>query len=283
MSDAAPAGMDWTDREIDLIVADYFDMLKLELQRVPYVKAERNRALQELTGRSRGSIEYKHQNISAVLAELELRWIVGYKPMANFQRALVDGVGRYLSRPNELSLISEPSSIAEMDIKDPSPIFFGSPPVLQTNTDPKPPFLTALVRKFDPASRDARNRRLGRMGEERILHSEKLRLKMEGRQDLARKVRWVSEEDGDGAGYDILSYSTRGDERLLEVKTTTGSQFTPFYLTENERLVSIERSDAFRLVRLYEFAQSPKAFKLFPPLEHHVVLHPTAYRASFDR
>jgi Protein NO VEIN, C-terminal len=256
-------------------------MLKLELLQLPYVKAERNRALQELTGRSRGSIEYKHQNISAVLDLLGLPRIAGYKPMANFQGALIGGVDRYLSRPNELNLITEPNPRA--DINDPSAIYYGSPPILQTTFDPKPPFLISLVRKFDPASRDARNRKLGRMGEERVLNSEQIRLKAGGRPDLAEKVRWISEEDGDGAGYDILSFSTRGDERLLEVKTTTGGQLTPFYLTENERTLSIERSDAFRLVRLYEFARSPKAFKLVPPLDQHVVLHPTAYRASFDR
>jgi Protein NO VEIN, C-terminal len=281
MSEAESAGTDWANDEIDLIVADYFDMLKLELQQIPYVKAERNRALQALIGRSRGSIEYKHQNISAVLIEIGLPRIVGYKPMANFQRALVDGVERYLTRPNELSLITEPSPKADLD--DPSAIYFGAPPIPQTNTDPKPPFLTSLVRKFDPASRDARNRKLERLGEERVLNSERFRLQAGGRQDLAKKVRWISEEDGDGAGYDILSFSTHGDERLLEVKTTTGGQLTPFYLTENERNLSVERSNAFRLIRLYEFAQSAKAFKLVPPLDQHVILHPTAYRASFDR
>ena len=92
----AVIGTDWTDREIDLIVADYFDMLGLELRGETFVKAQRNAALQELTGRSRGSIEFKHQNISAVLFRLCMRWIDGYKPMANSQRALVDGVERYL-------------------------------------------------------------------------------------------------------------------------------------------------------------------------------------------
>ena len=54
-----PTGLDWSDREIDLIVADYFDMLRMERAGDLYVKAERNRALQELTHRSRGSIEFQ--------------------------------------------------------------------------------------------------------------------------------------------------------------------------------------------------------------------------------
>jgi Domain of unknown function (DUF3883) len=52
---------------------------------------------------------------------------------------------------------------------------------------------------------------------------------------LASKVKWVAQEDGDGAGYDILSFSPNGQERFLEVKTTVGHQRTPFFLSRNEK------------------------------------------------
>jgi hypothetical protein len=39
MSSTNSARPDWTDREIDLIVADYFEMLRLEIARQEYVKA----------------------------------------------------------------------------------------------------------------------------------------------------------------------------------------------------------------------------------------------------
>ena len=42
-------------------------MLEAELRREAYSKAKHNRRLQLVIGRSRGSIEFKHQNISAVL------------------------------------------------------------------------------------------------------------------------------------------------------------------------------------------------------------------------
>jgi hypothetical protein len=90
-------GSAWSDAEIDLIVADYFSMLENELAGRSYVKLHHNKALQELTGRQPGSIERKHQNISAVLVRLGMRWIKGYKPLANFQNALVEGIGRYLA------------------------------------------------------------------------------------------------------------------------------------------------------------------------------------------
>ncbi len=284
MNSGDPTGTDWTEREIDLIVADYFDMLRLELLRQPYVKAHRNRALQDLIGRSKGSIEFKHQNISAVLQVLGEPWIAGYKPRANFQRALVDGVERYLDRPNALVRDAEAEKRV-LEVAAESELYIEPPPVvtLDTVTDAGSEAINRLIRKFDAATRDARNRQLGHSGEERILRNEHARLIGAGREDLARKVRWVSEEDGDGAGYDILSFDADTKcERLLEVKTTKGGQKTPFYLTENERLLSTERPNEFRLVRLYDFARTPRVFELAPPLEESVMLRPTTYRASFN-
>lgn len=54
-----------------------------------------------------------------------------------------------------------------------------------------------VAAKFDVAGRDERNRALGRAGEERVLAHERATLKAAGRDDLAHKERWVSEEDGD--------------------------------------------------------------------------------------
>ena len=58
-------GTDWQDDELDAIVTDYFAMLEAELRGEPFVKAEHRRVLMAQTGRSTGSVEFKHQNISA--------------------------------------------------------------------------------------------------------------------------------------------------------------------------------------------------------------------------
>lgn len=274
-----PTGADWSAGEIDLIVADYFDMLRLERAGEPYVKAERNWALQELTHRSRGSIEFKRQNISAVLLRLGMDWIPGYKPMANFQKALIGGIERFLD--HQIDILVPPSPSIITGVADDSTLFIEPAPTVAANLS-EPKSLTRLVRKFDPAVRDAANRVLGKRGEERVFFSERSRLKAEGRNDLASKVRWVSEEDGDGAGYDVRSFDVSGFERLLEVKTTIGGDITPFFLTENERSLSAERPAEFRLFRLYDFNRNPRAFELVPPLEHAIALRPTIYRASFS-
>jgi hypothetical protein len=88
--------------------------------------------------------------------------------------------------------------------------------------------MAAMGRKFDVAERDARNRALGKAGEECVLHHERQQLCAAGRDDLADKVRWTAVKDGDGFGFDILSFEADGREKLIEVKTTNGWERTPF-------------------------------------------------------
>ena len=95
MIDPVRQGVDWDADELDSIIADYFAMLGKELARAPYVKAHHRAVVMQHTGRSSGSIERKHQNISAILMELGLPWIWGYKPLLNYQEALFDAVDRY--------------------------------------------------------------------------------------------------------------------------------------------------------------------------------------------
>ena len=138
-----------------------------------------------------------------------------------------------------------------------------------------------IARKFDVAGRDERNRALGRAGEERVLAREWASLRSAGRDDLARKVRWVSEQDGDGAGYDIASFAPDGQVRLIEVKTTNGWERTPFHITRNELAVADERRSEWCLFRLWNFSREPKAFELYPPLDAYVTLTATAFVAGF--
>ena len=93
-----PMAGDWNSAQNDAIVADYFAMLISDIAGRPYSKAEHNRLLQTVIGRPRGSIEYKHQNISAVLKGFGEAWIPGYKPAFNFQASLGDAVARWLDR-----------------------------------------------------------------------------------------------------------------------------------------------------------------------------------------
>ena len=216
---------------------------------------------------------------SAVLLQLGLPWIVGYKPMANFQNALIDGVGCYLGGWDQSTIL--PADAAVSTVAEATDLWIGPPPTPnQEDEIHLPDSLQRLVRKFDPAERDARNRKLGKRGEATVLEHERRHLITAGRADLARRLRWTSQEDGDGAGYDIHSFDLDGKDRLIEVKTTVGHALTPFFISENERAFSEERRDAFRLIRLYDFARKPAAFEIAPPLSNFMKLSPTVYRAA---
>ncbi|NLY47208.1 MAG: DUF3883 domain-containing protein, partial [Tissierella sp.] len=104
---------------------------------------------------------------------------------------------------------------------------------------------------------------LGFSGELMVLNFEREKLISNGMKHLAEKVRHVSEEDGDGAGYDILSFEVDGTEKYIEVKTTTSGETTPFIITKNEVLFSKLYSSNYYLYRVYNFDKRNSSGKLF--------------------
>ncbi len=277
---------DWTDEENDLIVADYFTMLTDELAGRRYNKAQHNRQLQPLLPR-RGhkSIEFKHQNISAVLLGLGQQWIDGYKPAERFQLSLIDAVLRWLEAnpvwctPVYFGLPSPGGA----GVQDSEPLWIGPSPIHSNEPPPiDPEYMARVAKKYDVAERDARNRALGKAGEVRVIEHEKTVLRMAGRNDLADRVRWTAMEDGDGAGFDISSFEPDGRSRLLEVKTTNGWERTPFHITRNELAVAEANRETWHLVRLWNFARQAKAYSIRPPLDSHISLTPTSFLASLS-
>ena len=286
----------WSDGEIDIIVADYFSMLTDDLAGRDYNKAEHNRRVQKMTGRPRGSVEFKHQNISAVLYYgFGQPWLSGYKPARNFQLALIDGVWRWLrdhpewmpvagvAKARTAQLVGEADRNTPVGLlgSEPPPFWIGAPPA-KRNEPPliDPEFMAAIGRKFDVAERDARNRPLGKAGERLVLEYERNSLRQLGKPQLADKIRWTSEEDGDGFGYDIASFESDGRPRLIEVKTTNGWERTPFHISRNELAVADRNRDDWTLIRLWNFSREPQAFSLRPPLKDHVYLTPTSFAAG---
>ena len=91
------AGEDWSREEVEATVGDYFAMLRGELAGLRVNKARHNERLRSLLqGRSKGSVEFKHANISAVLTLHGYPYIDGYKPRFNFQALLEQVVLEYL-------------------------------------------------------------------------------------------------------------------------------------------------------------------------------------------
>lgn len=270
MADPAKINKPWRDDENDAIVADYFAMLADELARRPYVKKAHADVLMERIGRTHKSVEFKHQNISAALDELGLPWIPGYIPKRKYQKSIVGAIDRYLSaHPEALEYVPAQPEVAAQ---------FVDPPAAHDALLSKP--MQRLVAKFDPVARDHHNRALGAAGEEYVYRTERQRLIDNGRSDLARKVEWTAAEEGDGAGYDVRSFTPSGDDRLIEVKTTNGPARTPFFLTRNEMEVAAERPTDWRIYRVHCFANDPRIFTIAPPLDTALRLSPSTWRAA---
>lgn len=271
----------WNDEENTIVIVAYGKMLLDEHFGRPYVKAEHRRSVESLTGRSKGSVEFKFQNISAVFMGLGEIWIAGYKPAFNFQSSLIDAVIGWLDQNKDWALripLSRSPGFSEGEN-----LWIGPPPTNSNAPEPEAlPRLSNIAKLGDVAGRDERNHRLGEAGEARILAHERASLRSAGAHNLSEQVRWVSKLDGDGAGYDILSFEPSGREKLLEVKTTNGWERTPFYISRNELAVAEQNQKTWSLVRLWNFSQKPRAFEIRPPLERHVSLTATGFEACFN-
>ncbi|MEO7200421.1 MAG: DUF3883 domain-containing protein [Dokdonella sp.] len=260
-------------------------MLALELNGQRYNKTEYAEALmRKLDGRSRGAVEFKHCNISSVLLALGYPSINGYKPRSNYQSVLLDIVASQLAgntiidsaaqaaveRPAVNAVVSDLISVWV-----PTPKFKKVSEVAAGCTPQFLPF------KRDYLAREARNRSLGLAGELFVLELEARRLYAEGKRVLSERVEHVAVSQGDGLGYDILSFERDGRERLIEVKTTAFGELTPFYVSRNEIARSKVDADKYRLYRLFDFREKPRVFQLPGSIDVHCTLDPVTYLASF--
>ncbi len=275
----------WTRHENVLIVADYLEMLVKELSGQTYNKAERARNLMpRLNERSKGSIEFKRANISAVMIELGYPSVSGYKPRPNFQReGLVDIVAEQVAHLPMLDKAAELAVDRPADI--PESVAFNSlltdPPKRHARVEEGRPDYVRRAVKRDYFERESRNRSLGTAGEKFIVEYEQWRLVQLGVGQLADCVEHVAETQGDGLGYDVLSFETDGRKRFIEVKTTAHDAMTPFFVSSNEVAFAREQMSQFRLYRLFQFRTAPKFFELAGAIEQHCSLDPATYRATF--
>lgn len=262
----------WTEGELELIVSDYIEMLQAEINKEPYNKTEHRKRLVLKVARVESAIEFKHRNISAAIEDIGGYPIIsGYKALPNYQTELLDVVSKHLAKVKLPETYTPPKAEANLDVFVPIPD--PRPP-----SETPPPNLPRVARKFNAAEKDERNRNLGRAGESFVFELEKSRLLKAGRSDLAENVRWVSDQDGDGLGYDIRSYDEKGQELWIEVKTTNGAIRTPFLVSSNEFDVASEAPDLYRIYRVFSFNQKPQIFVLQYPFEVNVNLTPATYR-----
>jgi hypothetical protein len=274
----------WTKIEVALIVADYFDMLIKELNRIPYKKADhRRQILPLLNNRSEGSIEFKHQNISAILINIGRPYINGYLPRYNYQNLLEEEVFDYLTKHSDIE--SDFKQFVEKDIVKPRiRLDFDkitvSPPEIISVSEPKVLYQHKPI-KINYIEKEQSNRALGQFGEELVIEYEKWNLIKLGKDNLADKIEWISKEEGDGAGFDILSKNLNGSDKYIEVKTTRLGRETPFFFSSNELQFSINKAPHYHLYRLFNADIDVKLFQKNGALNVICRSIPTMYKGYF--
>lgn len=276
--------MDWSREEVEAIVADYLQMLTLELAGQNFNKTEHRRRLQgKLNGRSDASIEFKHCNISAAMIDLGFPYIRGYQRRSNYQVLLgivVEEQVRGQVTLDQVALAAVLQPAVTPTQTDFNRVTSDAPKMQhQVRESVNPLFFRAVKRDY--LEREAQNQSLGLAGEKFIVQYEHWRLNALGKSRLADKIEHVSVSKGDGLGYDVLSFESDGKERLIEVKTTTFGRDTPFFVSRGELALSRGAKDQFHLYRLFEFRKLPRFFDLSGSLEQHCLLDPVTYRASF--
>lgn len=276
-ADTGGRGSDWTADQAAVVVANYFVMLNLERAGGRLNKADLYRRLATEVGRSPKSVEWKLRNVSAVLEELGIAWIPGLLPAHNFQDALIEAVEAQL--PSNPQILTEPAALKPRFASTGRPVLVDPPAIGSSDPDERPVALRRLMGKYDPAERDEFNRSLGRAGEEMVIEFERQRLKRADRDDLADKIRWVADLDGDHLGYDIRSFEIDGQERLMEIKTTNGHARTRFWLSANQYEVAATNPDVYRIRRVYHFRNGAQMFDIKPPLEAGLKLKAEKYAA----
>lgn len=260
-------------------------MLRKELREESYNKSAHRRVLSEaLDGRSDGSIERKHQNISAVLIELGYPYIFGYKPLRNYQHLLAEVVASRVASDRIMKAEVEAAVVANAAVPTVTQILarLEDPPVPRKLTYSATREAKRLPRITDFSNyleKEARNASLGLAGERFVINFERARLIFRGREALADKIEHIPSTMGDGAGFDVRSFEEDGSDRLIEVKTTAFGKQTPFFISRNEVRLSREREDRFYLYRLFRFRQDPRLFMLPGSVERSCNLDPANFQA----
>lgn len=125
--------------------------------------------------------------------------------------------------------------------------------------------------------------KIGKDSEKLVYDWEKERLKKGQREDLAKKVFWESEENGDGAGYDIKSFENRNGEYVeiyIEVKGTNKSVNQAFDISINEIVASNKYGDRYFIYRIGEiYSDIPKFYKINGKIEENFALEAVNFKA----
>jgi hypothetical protein len=124
---------------------------------------------------------------------------------------------------------------------------------------------------------------LGVTGQEAVVEHEKKILREAGREDLAQQVEDVSISQGDGLGYDVLSFTADGTKKFIEVKTTKRGEGSNLYISAHE--IAFMKSEPnnsylYRIVNLNDDTNSGDLMihQGYDEIMNYFFIEPTQYK-----
>lgn len=182
-------------------------------------------------------------------------------------------------------IISEEAEAPEKEIKEEVRLTFVSEeltPRVGKNQEGK-----IFIRKNDINTwikREKSRVKNGNLAEGLVFVAEKLKLKELNREELSRKVKWISRDSGDGYGYDILSYELdeNGKEKEIHIEVkSTANLNDDFLMSANELKYARENRDTYRLYRVAKIkSNSPVCKVIKVDLDELFKFDPNEYRVS---
>lgn len=130
----------------------------------------------------------------------------------------------------------------------------------------------------------ARRKRTGDLGEEIVLKKEREVLEKNKKINLSKEVKQISKMDT-SAGYDILSYELSGEEKYIEVKSTSASprKTLTFIITNNEYEKAKKTKNYYIYIVFNTTSKNPKIWGLKNPFIGEfkgIVLTPIGFQAT---
>lgn len=150
------ANQSWSDEELAAATSAYLNMLHHEIAGHHYVKRDAVRQLQEngevLENRTHASIEYRMQNISAVMEEMGLPRIHGYVPAKNIGTDSKERIKNILIKLGalELDAYAPTSNTADLDQRADNLLKFGTLSEPQGQDRPRTKTTTTQSYERDP-------------------------------------------------------------------------------------------------------------------------------------
>ena len=142
-------------------------------------------------------------------------------------------------------------------------------------------------RLIDFEKENRRNKKVGDRGELIVLKKEKEYLKENGRNDLAKKIEHISKKNVN-AGYDILSFELNGEEKFIEVKSTTSApsnNIANFILTSNEYEKAQKLKNYYIYLVFDAKSENPKIWRIEDPIAlkgKGLKMNPLSFRVTIN-